>query len=262
MGKKSTKTLQADFIIENNILIHYNGKGKKVIIPSHVTIIGKNAFKNCHNLITIYIPNSVTKIEARAFSGCSNLKEVFLPNSIVEIGAWAFLGCYHLKNISIPNSVKMIGNAAFSNCNHLITITIPNSVTIIGAWLFMNCSHLIRVVLPSSITSMIVPNMFDSCPSLEEVIMEPGNTNYITSDGVLFKKVTSGLELVLYPANKKGQTYHIPDNVISIAGNAFLGCHELTHIFIPDSVTTIGMDAFCNCNNLIEISCHSNVLQQ
>lgn len=262
MENRNTEMAGTDFIIEHKTLLSYHGREKNIVIPDTVTIIGKKAFQGCEHLITVEIPDSVTKIGARAFSGCSRLNSISIPDSVTEIGAWAFLGCRCLNNLSIPCSVRQIGTAAFSGCSHLRHIIIPDSVTTIGSWLFMDCSRLNSITLPGSITGTIAANMFDSCPELEEIIIQPNSQNYISKDGVLFKKTASDLELIFYPANKKGQAYTIPDDVTSIASNAFLGCHELITLSIPDSVTAIGTDAFCNCSHLAKISCRSHILQK
>lgn len=46
---------------------------KAVIIPPNVTYIGRNAFRDCKNLDTLFLPKSVTILEG-AFSNCPNLE--------------------------------------------------------------------------------------------------------------------------------------------------------------------------------------------
>ncbi len=47
---------EKDFIIENGVLIQYNGKDTSVQIPDGVTEIGDDAFRECENL-TVYAPS-------------------------------------------------------------------------------------------------------------------------------------------------------------------------------------------------------------
>ncbi len=54
---------------------------KNTIIPNTVTSIGKEAFQNVINLITVEIPNSVINIDRHAFYGCTGLAEVIITLS-------------------------------------------------------------------------------------------------------------------------------------------------------------------------------------
>ena len=42
-----------DFVIENGVLVKYNGKDANVTIPEGVTSIGKEAFKDCKKLKSV-----------------------------------------------------------------------------------------------------------------------------------------------------------------------------------------------------------------
>jgi len=137
--------------------------------------------------------------------------------AVTSIGDWAFWDCDSLTSVTIPDSVTSIGNGAFSFCNSLTSITIPNSVTSIGRDAFENCS------------------------SLTSITVDPNNSVYTSSDGVLFSKDMT--ELIQYPCGKSG-VYAIPDGVTSIGYGAFSFCDSLTSITIPDSVTIIGDNAF------------------
>ncbi len=50
----------------------------------------------------------------------------------------------------------------------------------------------------------------------------------------------------------------IPQNVTTIAYNAFAGCKNLTSISIPKNVIIIGSSAFSYCSNLTDLTLHSN----
>ena len=89
-----------DFVIENDILIEYNGKGSNVVIP-----------------------DNVKSIDNWVFSECTSLKSIVIPDSVTSIGVGAFGDCRSLINIEIPSSVTSIGNYAFDNCSKLKSIT-------------------------------------------------------------------------------------------------------------------------------------------
>ena len=54
----------------------YNFNITSVFIDSNVSVIGKNAFKNCRTLIKISIPNSISHIGYGAFINCLSLEEI------------------------------------------------------------------------------------------------------------------------------------------------------------------------------------------
>lgn len=141
----------ADYIIRAGVLEKYNGSDENAIIPTNVSIIGKEAFNGCLGLKSVNIPSSVKRIEngesshgikVGAFSYCCNLREISLPSGFIEIGDYAFCGCNNLTQVHIPNSTKRIGVSAFEKCVSLNGIDIPNSVTIIDSNAFEECSSL------------------------------------------------------------------------------------------------------------------------
>lgn len=67
---------------------------KEIIIGDSVTSIGRSAFENCKNLVSVVISNGVSEIEECAFSECVNLKSINIPESVTTIKPGAFEGCY------------------------------------------------------------------------------------------------------------------------------------------------------------------------
>lgn len=123
--------------IENDVLTRYWGDTKEVIIPNHITEIGKRVFSEKHGLESVTIPNSVIKIGSSAFHGCTGLHELILPDSVIEIDDGAF-SYSSLKTIKMSNNIKRIGDAAFYYCELLKEIVIPDSITHIGVNAFGN----------------------------------------------------------------------------------------------------------------------------
>ena len=64
-----------------------------------VTSIGRDAFYDRGDLVSITIPNSVTNIGVCAFIGCSGLTSITIPNSVTNIEDSAFSGCKQLKSL-------------------------------------------------------------------------------------------------------------------------------------------------------------------
>ena len=51
----------SDFIIENGVLIKYNGKDSVITIPTDVTEIGTEAFAGKKKIVEITVPGAVAK---------------------------------------------------------------------------------------------------------------------------------------------------------------------------------------------------------
>ena len=220
-----------------------------------VTEIGDDAFSYCSSLTSVTIPNSVTKIGKNAFPFCSNLTSVTIPNSVTEIGKNAFTSCSSLTSVTIPNSVTSIGDFAFTSCSSLTPVSIPNSVTEIGEFAFYGCSSLTSVTIPNSVTK-IGDDAFGDCSSLEVLLVEEGNTEYTSEDGVLFNK---GITTLVQCPGAKKSSYAIPNSVTEIGHNAFSNCSSLTSVSIPNSVTEIGYGAFSYCSSLTSVTIPNSV---
>ena len=106
------------------------------------------------------------------------------------------------------------------------------------------------ITIPASVTSLRTGAF--SYGSLTSIDVESENTNYSSSDGVLFNK--NKTSLLCYPGEKKGD-YVIPNSVTTIEKRAFLNSWHLTSVIIPESVTTIGMNAYSRCEGLTFITC-------
>ncbi len=262
-GLKFRITSEADRTVA---VFMYNEASGHISIPSFaingssryfVTELAGSAFRDCSSLTSVSIPNSVTKIGNYAFNGCSSLTSVSIPNSVTQIGKDAFSDCRNLTSVNIPDAITQIEPYAFNNCSSLTSINIPASVTQIGEDAFAGCTSLTSVSIPASVTQ-IGESAFSSCSSLSEIVVENGNPNYISEDGVLFN--INKTELIQCPGGKKGE-YSIPTSVNKICNNAFSSCSSLTSVSIPNSVTQIGNYAFGWCSNLTSVSIPNSVTQ-
>lgn len=97
---------------------------KNTVIPSGVTAIGDEAFRNQTGITTISIPEGITTIGNYAFAGCTDLNSVELPQSLTTIGWCAFENCTELQTITIPESVTTMGYWAFWGCDKLNSVQV------------------------------------------------------------------------------------------------------------------------------------------
>ena len=93
----------------------YNTGIKNIVIPEGIVELGRYAFRNCKNLLTIDLPSTLYSIGEYGFGNCNSLVEVNMKTGLETIERNAFYGCKALENITIPPTVKSIGYRAFSN---------------------------------------------------------------------------------------------------------------------------------------------------
>ncbi|MDE6615834.1 MAG: leucine-rich repeat domain-containing protein [Lachnospiraceae bacterium] len=210
----------------------------EITIPETVVSIGRGTFKKCNSLTEITIPGNIKTIEGDMFYGCKNLKKIVLPDSITDIEASAFSGCRNLVDVVLPKNLVNIGNSAFLDCKSLTEIIIPQNVVSVGGAVFLGCKKLAAVTIPEK-TETLGNNIFNSCTALKKIEVKKGNKEYKSEDGVLFKQVKSGMELITYPAAKKGKTYKVPAKTSSIGYNAFEGCKKLTGLVISGNLKKV-----------------------
>ncbi|MBE6943678.1 MAG: zinc-ribbon domain-containing protein [Ruminococcaceae bacterium] len=218
------------FDIIDHKLIRYAGPGGDVVIPSTVTEIGRDAFKDFSSVTGITVPHGVTTIGCGAFANCKNLVTISLPSSIQVIegskvidvvwdvdwpseirGKSAFYGCAALRSIQIPYGVTVIEERMFNGCVNLTSVTIPNSVKTIGHGAFEGCVNLRSITIPDSVTK-IDRYAFADCKSLTSI--------------------------------------SLPSSIDTIGYRVFSNCEGLTSITVPCGVKLIEDGAFRGCKNL------------
>lgn len=112
------------------------------------------------------------------------------------------------------------------------------------------------------ITSITVPNTvkyigfnFYAYRALKEIVLEDGNTEYTTENGILFNKDKT--MLMYAPPAVELEEYTVPDTVTEIHGGAFEFSTTLKKINIPASVETIPRLTFIYNEVLEEINVDS-----
>ena len=161
----------------------------EAIIPSTVTSISNQAFRNCDSITSISFPSSVTSFGGYPFSGCSSLMSVSYHGTLEE---WLYLGGksdihfsgdFHLyldgddtetTSIVIPESwasiYKNIGSYAFYNCVNLESVSLSETITAIRDHAFMGCSKLTTINIPTKLTNLGSLAFYD-CSSLTKITL-------------------------------------------------------------------------------------------
>ena len=138
-----------DYVIKNNVLVHYYGTSDTLVVPEGIVEIGKKCTagpgKKVKNVI---ISSSVEKIRYNAFLRCKKLENVeFASDSKLNyIGEFAFYDCQKLDNnnsdykLILPDSLKVIDSCAFSG-TRFDSIVLGSSLKTINASAFSLCTN-------------------------------------------------------------------------------------------------------------------------
>ena len=132
----------------------YTGNESALEIPAEidgkaVTVIGDNAFFDCHSVVEVVIPDSVTTIGSKAFTRCLRMTDITIPDSVTTINGFAFAGCVSLNEVFIPASVRTIDEFAFTTCFGLREVVISDGVENIGYGAFSILPFLEKITIKS-----------------------------------------------------------------------------------------------------------------
>ncbi|MBO7143766.1 MAG: InlB B-repeat-containing protein [Salinivirgaceae bacterium] len=196
-------------------------------IPATVTHIGKCAFRDCKNLISV----------------------TFEGNNVTNIDDYAFYNC-KFRNVTIPASVTKIGISAFANCT-MATVTIPAGVQNIGYAAFANCGNLAEIAVASGNSCYTSNDGVLYSYYCDTLIQYPaGNMaeNYSVADGV---KVVG---TQAFNGCQKLKSLTIAGEVRSIEDYVIANCPELLTVAIGNKVESMGMSMFSNCSKLTTVT--------
>ncbi|MDR0491107.1 MAG: leucine-rich repeat domain-containing protein, partial [Oscillospiraceae bacterium] len=221
--------MEADFIIEDGVLVSYLGAGGTVTIPDGVVEIATGVFRGNTTITRVICNEDLRKIGNSAFQNCTNLLRLTLNEGLQTIGELAFDGDNKIEgSLAIPQTVSSIGQYAFRNCAALT-----------GA-----------LVLPVNLDA-IAPHTFYGCSSFTGNLVIPGSV------------ATIG-QYAFYGCNGLNGTLTLSSGIVTIGPYAFQNCNRLTgNIIIPDSVTSLGAGAFSGCSGFdgrLQLSANMTVI--
>ena len=264
---------------------------QSVNIPYGVTTIGRSAFVWCGSLAEIIIPTTATSIGDSAFHGCSKVTQIYIPANVDTIGSGVFAFCYDLAQITVdadnasycdvdgilytkdmttlvcypanksgdtftvPSGVTVLDYRAFMYSG-LSEIILPQSLVTIGGSAFESCTNLQSITIPAGVVE-IGSGCVTGCYDLTEILVEQGNANYCSVNGVLY---TADLKTLLaYPVGSPNTSYTVLDGTQILGDRVFNECINLQEVIIPGTVSTIPYAAFENCITLTSVVLHPGV---
>lgn len=243
-GAPKKKNVQQS--ISNNVVDSFYIGGRGIMADA----FSKSTIEN------ITLPSNLKYIAPMAFANCPNLKSITIPDSVILIGDSLFSNCPNLNEIKFSRNLKNLWNQPFSNLKKLTSVILSDSLLCIENNAFKYCFGLTSISIPSSVKSIGI-NAFMDCTSLTSINVDDNNTNYSSSDGVLYDKAKT--TLIQCPIPKIG-SFSIPPTVTTILDDAFAWCNSLISVTIPSSVKSIGNRAFHYCNGLLSVTIPASVI--
>ena len=240
---------------------------KTIVLPKNIVRLDSETFSSCENLETVVFENkNLKRISNYCFNDCTKLSNIELPKGLTSIGTSAFAGCSYLKKLTIPKKVTRIASSTFSDCISLEEIKLPKNINEIGAYAFSDCRSLKNVIINKKVEN-IESHAFDGCKSLEKIKLP----NSLRALGNCAFEGCRSLEEISIPDNilvLSGGLFKDCQNLKSvkfskytteIGSGVFHNCKSLDNVVIPDSVTEIGESAFQNCQTLKEVKLPKNL---
>ena len=237
-----------------------SGLNGTLTIPDSVVSIQSWAFANCNHLQTVHISSTVTMINASAFNSssanftvdASNQSFSALDGVLYNIDQSTLIQCPVSKSVSfsIPQTVSTIGKGSFANCTGITSILIPASTSTIESDAFNGCINLSGTFTISAGISSIGVNVFENCPKITAFSVDPANTAYSFTNGLLINK---GMQMVKRCVTSKSGSVVLGPEIMSIDNSAFSNCTSITSIELPIGVSYIGQRSFYNCTALHDI---------
>lgn len=257
---------------------------QSVQIPSSVSKIGKYAFLDCKNLVSITIPSGI--IESEAFSSCDALEKVYLGDEVTELKEDAFL-CQNISTVVIGKSIKLIAENALGN--NLKKVVVKD----IAAWCNVDVdpksglpnplqlysdenTPITNLVIPEGVKSIKKCVFGNSDKKIYDSVTFPSSIETIASINeclfrdtkVIIKDVAAWCNVEIKHNNRMNYSMYnedgspikylvIPKGITELKGDNFAYCNNLESVSFPQSMKTI--QGFNDCIKLSRIDIKEGV---
>ena len=212
---------------ESNYWDGYEKPQGNMTLPSTVTYQGESY--------------TLTEVDVAAFYECDGLTgTLVVPGSITDVNEQAFYACSGLNAVELQEGVTTIWHNAFNSCSGMTSLSLPNTLATIFHNAFSGCSSLTSLHLPASVTT-VFPSVFTNDPALESITVDENHPLYYAENNAIIKRDDKTLFLGC-------KTTVIPEDIVTIGGNAFNGAGDGGDLVIPNSVRNIGDYAFQSCH--------------
>lgn len=268
-------------------LIYYplSKSDKTFVVPETVTAIRSLAFSGCVNLQKVVITPQVTLIYREAFKDCDNCI-LYVEDGKDAVSSWESLWNYSKRPVVynypendvddegrriayVDGAVYVIANGTAQLIEYLpvsgVAFDIPESVESggetypvdsIAAGALTGEGAELTVNIPGTLIK-IADGAFDY-NSITAFNVDQNNPNYKSLDGDLYTKDEK--TLVKYATAKTAESYVVRDSVEQISAYAFSRAENLKSVTLTDKIKTVGTSTFEKCISLESITLPDSVV--
>lgn len=213
------------------------------------------------------IPSSVSRIDYDAFRDGSKLTTMEIPANVLDIESGSvFLGCKDIKGFVVDRGNQVYCDINGALCskdgNDLIrvpegfeTFMMPDCILTIKESAFWGCEKLSEIEISKNVTKIELEAFTETYGNKRFVVAED-NPCFCEMNGAICSK--DGRALLHVPVGL--ETFTVPDGIVYINAEcndnesiAFESNEKLTSLTIPSSVMLIGEYTFMGCENLVEL---------
>ena len=168
------KDLKLDYTVLSNgkaEITGYKGEGNSITVYDNidghnVVGIGKSAFKDCKDLVSVSVLTDIEYVDDYAFCGCESISEISFSSITDRIGKHSFEKCTSLKYPLIWSNPKIIDEYAFAGCSSIDDVSIDSKTEEIKAHAFDGCENLEYAFIWNENT-VVDKSAFENCPKLK-----------------------------------------------------------------------------------------------
>ncbi len=200
------------------------GSLSSVSISSTVTHIGDFAF-NCQKLTSIEVPSSVSEMGVNVFKENRNLKSATFHNTMEVLPRGTLESCTALTTLRLPTNLKVIGQSALAHTGlksfvvpegvtelgisalegmSCTSLTLPTSLKKIGSWALGQLYYLTEITIPASVNSMGTYALGSPC-GLQRIHLKGSNPP--KEEGEVFSSNFDYTKCILFVPKGSKETY-------------------------------------------------------
>lgn len=226
---------------------------------TELIVIGDNAFENSNLSGILYLPDSVKYIGAKAFYSSKFInKDWILPKKLEYIGDYAFYNSTMQGNLTMKDNLKHIGNYAFYNSYSDVVVTDKVGISYgettasVNKRYILNLTNSLEYIGNSAFENAVFSGDFE-IPTNTKFIGDKAFANSFRNYSIGEKYIRTEVapngwswKYDFYIHYYKSQpTFKFNENIEYIGANAFYNAHfkDISTV-IPKKLHTIGTDAF------------------
>ena len=189
-------------------------------------------------MIAVKLGDNGLVLDEGAFAYCAALLQVTGFENVAEVGDYSF--AYTAVVFADLSGATRIGDGAFlKEAMTPFTVVLGDKLTDIGENPFAMCK---LTAFESSYTEEFNGQQFNVITNTFDI-----NESIKIIDGMLYRVVPNGLELIAYTGDSTAVT--VADGTVRITAQAFAGS-KVVQVMLPSTLVSIGHKAFYGCDEL------------